>query len=108
VGIDIEYMSHNIERLSHKFINDDEVITDNPVDRIKHLYVHWCAKEVLYKISNYVDINFKDNLCIKPFEIAKKGCICGFINNNANIEEFDIHYKIENNYAMAYCAKGNL
>ena len=105
VGIDVEYMTNKIDRIAHKFINEREVVSNDPQERLKHLYIHWCAKEALYKISNKEDINFKENLCIKPFEIATQGCITGIVNNHSRNEEYNIHYIFENNYILAYCAK---
>jgi len=105
VGIDIEYMSHNIDRIAQKFINKHEIISNDPQVRRKHLYVHWCAKEVLYKICNKEDINFKEDLRIKPFEIASHGYITGIINNQSRHEEYNIYYMFEKNYALAYCFK---
>ncbi|MDR2037229.1 MAG: 4'-phosphopantetheinyl transferase superfamily protein [Bacteroidales bacterium] len=105
VGIDLEYMSHNIERVAHKFINDREVITLDPEKRKEHLYVHWCAKEALYKICDKEDINFQKNLTIKPFDIAKMGDIVGVVQNNLRNEEYRMHYFLENNYALVFCTK---
>ncbi|NJK86471.1 MAG: 4'-phosphopantetheinyl transferase superfamily protein [Bacteroidales bacterium] len=70
VGIDLEYMSHRIERIAYKFINEKEYIEDE--FRKYHMYIHWCAKEALYKICDKQDINFKENLVIEPFSQRKK------------------------------------
>ena len=105
VGIDLEFMSHNIHRLAHKFINKQEVITDNPLFRRRHLYIHWCAKEALYKICDKADINFQEDLIIKPFEIDVKGDIIGVVSNNLRNEEYKMHYLFENNYVLVYCTK---
>ncbi|GHT24357.1 hypothetical protein FACS189430_09130 [Bacteroidia bacterium] len=105
VGIDLEYMSHNIEKVAHKFLNDREVITFDPLQRTAHLYVHWCAKEALYKICDKVDINFQANLTIKPFEIGTEGNIVGVVQNNLRNEEYEMRYAIINNYALVYCSK---
>ena len=105
VGIDVEYMSHNIERIAHKFINENEMITDNPLQRHEHLYVHWCAKEALYKICNKENINFHENLTIKPFEINTDGHIVGIVKNETHVEEIWMYYMIENNYVLVYCMK---
>ena len=104
VGIDLEFMSHNIKRLAHKFINELEVISDNPLLHRKHLYIHWCAKEALYKICDKVDINFQEDLTIKPFDIEEQGDIIGVVNNNSRHEEYKMHYQFANNYVMVYCA----
>ncbi len=105
VGVDLEFMSHNIERVAHKFINEQEIITDNPLKRREHLYIHWCAKEALYKICDKVDINFQKNLTIKPFEVAVQGTITGVVHNNFRNEEYNMHYLLENNYVLVYTVK---
>ena len=105
VGVDLEYMSHDIERLAHKFINEREKITENPLHRREHFYVHWCAKEALYKICNKVDINFQENLTIKPFEIDSGGEITGIVHNDSRYDEYVMYYSLEKNYAWVYCMK---
>ena len=105
VGIDLEYMSHNIDRVAHKFINDREQITNNLLLRRTQLYIHWCAKEALYKICDKVVINFQEDLIIKPFDVDVQGDIIGLICNNSRIEEYKMHYQIRNNYVLVYCTK---
>jgi len=103
VGVDLEYMSHDIERLAHMFMNKKEKITKNPKLRRQHLYVHWCAKEALYKICDKVEIIFQENLIIKPFEIESQGDIIGIVHNNSRFQEYKLHYSLENNYVWVYC-----
>ena len=105
VGVDLEFMSHNIERVSHKFINRQEVISNDPLTRREHLYIHWCAKEALYKICDKENINFQENLTIKPFDMNTQGDITGIVHNNFRNEEYAMHYMLENNYVLVYCTK---
>ena len=105
VGIDLEYMSHNIERLARKFINKQEKITENKANRREHLYVHWCAKEALYKICDKAGVNFQEEMTIKPFEIDTCGEITGVIHNESLNEEYRMYYSLENNYVLVYCMK---
>jgi len=105
VGIDLEYMSHNIERLAHKFINHREYISSDPKTRREHLYIHWCAKEALYKIGVREDVNFQDDLILKPFEVEQEGDIIGIVHNYMSKEEFRLRYQIFNNYVWVYCVK---
>jgi 4'-phosphopantetheinyl transferase len=105
VGIDLEYMSHRINKIAHKFVNHNEYITPNKTFEQMHLYIHWCAKEALYKICDKKNINFKDNLTIKPFEIDHAGSIVG-IHHDMNIyDEFHMHYLLRDNYVIVYCCK---
>ena len=105
VGVDLEFMSHNIERVAHKFINDQEVISNDPQFRREHLYIHWCAKEALYKICDKEYVNFQENMLILPFEVCSQGDITGIVQSEHHKEEYRMHYTIENNYALVYCTK---
>ena len=105
VGVDLEFMSHRIERVAHKFINESDVITTDPHTRRKHLYIHWCAKETLFKICDKVDINFQEDLTIQPFEVDNKGYITGVVHNNSRHEEYKMCYLVDNNYVWVYSIK---
>ena len=105
VGLDLEYMSHRISTIAHKFINDQEFITDDPDNKRYHLYIHWCAKEALYKICDKQDINFKQNLTITPFQFSESGEIEGTVTNKFGTEKFAIHYFRRDKYTVAWCAK---
>lgn len=105
VGIDLEFMSHRIQKISHKFINCDEVVSTDPSTESLHLYVHWCAKEALYKICDKKNINFKSNLTVRPFFLESKGLITG-IHHDENInDEYPMNYIIQDNYVIVYCHK---
>jgi 4'-phosphopantetheinyl transferase EntD len=105
VGIDLEYMSHRINRISHKFINEEEYISSNKAVEHLHMYIHWCAKEAIYKICDKKNINFKDNLTIKPFEIELAGQITG-IHHDENIhDEFTLKYEVRDNYVIVFCCQ---
>lgn len=105
VGLDLEFMSHKISRVQHKFINDDEQITSDPEIIKYHLYVHWCAKEALYKLCDKQDINFKKNLTIEPFEPEDCGIIQGWVDNKFWHDKFELYYFTINNYVIVYCCK---
>src|SRR5512137_419670 len=59
VGIDLEHMSSNIGAIAFKFVNKREEISKEPDKRRYHLYLHWCAKEALYKICDKEGISIK-------------------------------------------------
>ncbi|MBE9512279.1 MAG: 4'-phosphopantetheinyl transferase superfamily protein [Bacteroidetes bacterium] len=105
VGIDLEYMSHRIRKIAHKFINDNESINKNDLTEKYHLYIHWCAKEALYKVCDKKDINFRLNLFIKPFPVNNKGVIKGNVNSEMINEEFDLNYFKYDNYIIVYTSK---
>jgi len=105
VGIDLEFMSHRISKISRKFINQDEVISEDSGIKRYHLYIHWCAKEALYKICDKGLLNFKENLFIEPFEVHDAGTIKGIVKSEEKTEEFDLSYYKTNNYVTVLCCK---
>jgi 4'-phosphopantetheinyl transferase len=105
VGIDLEYMSANIGALAFKFLNRKEKITKNADDRKYHLYIHWCAKESLYKICDKEGISIRKNLTIEPFEVNESGEIRGQVRTVKINETFDLHYSRYNNYAIVWTKK---
>jgi 4'-phosphopantetheinyl transferase EntD len=105
VGIDLEYMSHRINKIAHKFINEDEkIISDQSLESL-HLYVHWCAKEALYKICDKNNINFRSNLTIRPFLLESRGLITGIHHDEGIFDEYPLYYITQDNYVIVYCCK---
>ena len=105
VGIDLEFMSHRISSVSFKFLNDQELLTNDPELIRYHLYLHWCAKEALYKICDKQDINFRENLTIFPFEPKENGEIKGRVINFKGIEDFCLNYEKMDDYAIVWTSK---
>ena len=105
VGIDLEYMRTNINRIAFKFINRNEKVTRKQEDRRYHLYVHWCAKEALYKICDKEGISIKKNLTIETFEVRKSGQIKGKVTSDKINDIFDLFYTRYDNYAIVWTKK---
>jgi phosphopantetheinyl transferase len=105
VGIDLEYMSSNINAFAFKFLNRKEKVTKFSEDRKYHLYIHWCAKESLYKICDKEGISIKKNITIEPFEVRESGEIKGSVHTQKINETFDLFYSRYNNYAIVWTKK---
>ncbi len=105
VGIDLEYMSTNIGRIAFKFINRREKITKEQENRRYHLYLHWCAKEALYKICDKEGISIKKNITIEPFEVKESGEIKGKVQTDKINDSFDLFYTRYDNYAIVWTKK---
>jgi 4'-phosphopantetheinyl transferase len=105
VGLDLEFMSHQIDHVAQKFINDKEVITTDPELKRLHLYIHWCAKEALYKICDKQDINFKQNLTITPFNIKYEGNLKGLVHNSLENDYYNMSFFLIDGYVLVWCCK---
>jgi 4'-phosphopantetheinyl transferase len=105
VGIDLEYMSSNIGAFAFKFLNRKEKITKNPEQKKYHLYIHWCAKESLYKICDKEGISIRNNITVEPFEVKESGEITGKVHTKKINESFDLFYSRYDNYAIVWTKK---
>lgn len=105
VGIDLEYMSTNIAAIAFKFLNRKEKVTKEHEERKYHLYIHWCAKEALYKICDKEGISIRNNITIEPFELKDAGELKGKVHTEKIKESFDLFYSRYDNYAIVWTKK---
>jgi 4'-phosphopantetheinyl transferase len=105
VGIDMEYMRTNINAFASKFINKKEKITRRWADRTYHLYIHWCAKETIYKICDKEGINIVKDITIEPFDVHESGEIKGSVSNERINEQFTLYYSRYDNYTIVWTKK---
>lgn len=105
VGIDLEYMRININAFASKFLNRREKITRRWADRTYHLYIHWCAKEAIYKICDKEGINIVNDITIEPFEVRESGEIRGRVKNERIDDQFTLYYSKYDNYTIVWTKK---
>ena len=105
VGIDLEYMKYNIAPISFKFLNSKDTITNDPENKKYHLYLHWCAKEALYKICDKEGISLRKNITIDNFEVYDSGEMTGCVSTDAINENFNMKYMRYGNYAIVWTKK---
>lgn len=74
-GIDIEYYSERVMKVTSKFMSDSEssFINKSSEQRFTHVYMAllvWSAKETMFKMLGESEVDFIDHLCISPFRIV--------------------------------------
>ena len=83
-GIDIEIIGERIEKIHTKFMSDSERRNLSGTNRTEELYVHWCAKEALYKLHGEKNLHFSTDLLLEPFRYDGKGMLSGKIRVRNN------------------------
>ena len=101
-GIDIEFIKPKIERIADKFMSSREIRALDVRYPIESLYVHWCAKEALYKLYGKKEIFFKKNLRVEPFSYEGKGMITGSIISGSFNETYRLHYEKTGEHMLVY------
>jgi 4'-phosphopantetheinyl transferase len=105
VGIDLEYMNVNISAFAFKFMNRKEKVIKDQENKKYHLYIHWCAKEALYKICDKEGISVRNNITIEPFKLLESGELKGKVHTEKIKESFDLFYTRYDNYAIVWTKK---
>lgn len=105
VGVDLEQMTHRISRIANRFMNPAEKVTTNPDLMRYHLYIHWCAKEALYKLLDKEGLNFREHIIIEPFDPLSEGTLTGHVHNPSIREAFELRYFRMNDYVVVWSCK---
>jgi phosphopantetheinyl transferase len=101
-GVDIQLMDRHLDKLSAKFVSDEErkYAPDDLTDL--QLYVYWCAKEALYKLYGKKKLDFKEHMFIHPFEEQPRGQVAGRIEKDSILKNLKISYERIDGYMLAY------
>ncbi len=75
VGIDIEYISDRVSRISSRFLRVDEEFT-NITDKL----IAWCAKETMYKLFS------SEHLALKDIKVDPQLRLVTNLNRNVILE----------------------
>lgn len=67
-GIDIEHISPRVKKIRSRFMNQTEEDYICSSNELIHLLLHWSAKETIYKVLDYTDIDFKNHIHIDKFK----------------------------------------
>jgi phosphopantetheine--protein transferase-like protein len=105
VGIDIEKMQSKIEHIAHKFLKSKEIEKIDYKQRIYHLYLHWCAKEALYKMCDKKNMSLKEAITIDPFIPGITETIHGTVHYQDINERFELKYFSIDNYSLVWSCK---
>ncbi len=100
LGIDIEYISDRVKRIQNRFVSDKEYI--DPQNEIRHLLLHWSAKETMYKALSKEGVELKTDFLIDPFTPNNSGLISAREYYSHKQLSFNIQYLITADYVLTY------
>jgi phosphopantetheinyl transferase len=104
IGIDTEFVSDKIGRIALKFLSKKELENIGVENDILKLYLHWCAKEALYKVYGRKNLNFIDNLQIDPID-KKKGYFMGHVVTENQTLSYQLHFFEYKEFVVVWTGK---
>jgi 4'-phosphopantetheinyl transferase len=104
VGIDIEKPAKRIDRVSERFLSENELGFIDTRNRYEHLTICWAAKEALFKIHGNLCYDFIQQIIIDPFEFSDSGVIdCSILGDDKHLQ-YKVQYRKIDDYFLAYVA----
>lgn len=101
-GIDIEYRGERILKIRERFMHPEEEAGIDPVYEVEHLLIHWCAKEVLFKMIGQEEVDFKKHLHVVPFAYACSGTIDVYETRTPQAARFQLAYQVTSDYVWVW------
>jgi len=96
-GIDIELINRNVERVARKFLSPTELsdCTFNGLLSNRDLMLRWCAKEAVFKMVPYANVDFASQIfCVaRPLKAANGGLTATFLKDET-MQEIWLHYRL--------------
>ena len=102
VGIDIEQYGTRVQRVSSRFIREDERVSVEAGDEVYALLLHWSAKETMFKLMEDEAVDFINHLRILPFEPQKSGTFEAYEKRSGQDRKFLIHYDTHPDYVLTF------
>jgi 4'-phosphopantetheinyl transferase EntD len=102
LGFDIEKIDARIERVSHKFINENEKLFAH---NITTKTLIWSGKESVYKWYSKKELDFKLQMEMQSFTEKNEGNFTCLLNKNELKIEIPVAYFLIDNYVFTFCFK---
>ena len=99
-GVDIELIRDKVLKIKDKFLSQVEL--KEAADNVDKLIIYWAAKEALYKLHSFKEVEFIKHLFIHPFELKTQGRLVGEIRLESFNKKLRLHYEKLEDYMLVY------
>ncbi|MDI3520904.1 4'-phosphopantetheinyl transferase family protein [Anaerophaga thermohalophila] len=102
-GIDIEYPSDRIRKVSKRFLNPHEKkFIKDPFTEVQ-LGLIWCSKEAIFKTAGIPGLVFKDHIIISPFTpVHQQGSINASLSVSGSNKTIYLNYVLDKNFYLVW------
>ena len=105
VGVDIQRQTSKVERIAHKFMNNQEKIDYDKVPdsgKLHYLNVLWGAKESMFKLYGKGGLDFRENLLVNAFDVQPQGDLTGIVRKGKTMIHINGVYTKLDNFVLVY------
>jgi len=102
-GVDIEFPSSRIRKVSDRFLNPKEKTFINDTTSDLQMGIIWCAKEAIYKTAGIPGLIFKDQIIISAFHpVDDHGILKASLITQEREQQLLLNYRIDQNYFLVW------
>ncbi len=104
-GIDIELISRKVGKVGSRFLSPEELAVCNEEEALSNhlMLIHWCAKEAIYKMVPFSNIEFATDIRILLGKSVKDtGSLQGIFNHKSGPIPIPLDYKIVGEVLMVW------
>jgi 4'-phosphopantetheinyl transferase len=104
VGIDIEKEGPRILRVAGRFMTPGELENARGEHFREKLYIHWCAKEAVYKMLGDPELNLFCDIIVTPFDYlcTESGDCVVLIDAGRSLQPLVAHYRLSKDYYLVF------
>ena len=101
-GIDIEYISERVKKISTRFMSEGELGQVDPSRETVHMLLHWSGKETLFKALQEQEVDFRGDLHIRPFLHSDAGTFEAYETRTLARREYVLNYRVTDDFVVTY------
>lgn len=110
VGIDVEMITHRVNKIRHKFLHSNELEQWNiegleEAEKFRTLTLLWSAKEAMFKWWGRGDVDFSECMQVKASILQSSGIIQAVFQKDAFIAHLHLHYVLSNELSLVWVNK---
>ncbi len=103
VALDMEYHSPRVLKIMNRFIGEREEKFIDPADPITSALIIWSAKETIFKLFDFQEVQFDEHIYIKRLKIGRSGRFKGVFEKDGFKAEVGLYYKVYGDLILVYC-----
>lgn len=106
VGIDVEQLDRNIDKVVKRFVAPTELdfIKKGSHPQLAKIML-WAAKEAIYKCSGLIGILFNEQIIIDEFDYTARNNFSGKLIQQGGSKKYQLNYHIIKNNVLVYCVE---
>lgn len=97
VAVDIEYMSHRVEKVASRFMRQDESAAG-----VVELLVHWCGKETVYKLFSEDNLDYMEMRVVSFDVLSTKTCRIENLKSSTSVM---VNFEQTDDFILTYAVR---